>query len=144
MNRNEWVWVPREPTEAMHKAMPEVSMYVAIDRFRRDFGLMLAAAPPPPAEQASVEHVETLINLREWWIREFGAYPPKMQAMHDAAIAALSQQVVDEAMVDLFMSQFNCEAENTTGTRLYEPERGNVLNALTAVLAPQQPEKGEG
>src|SRR3546814_17005949 len=65
-----------------------------------------AIAPPPPAEQASGEHVEALTKLREreWETADaFGRLDAKwfsrQEAAFDAAIAALSPRpVVDEAV----------------------------------------------
>ena len=44
------VLVPCEPTEAMYEQMYEVKMYVAFDRFRRDWSRMLAAPSAPEGD----------------------------------------------------------------------------------------------
>ena len=58
----------------------------------------------------------------------------------EASTAPAAGKGVD---ADKFMAAFNCEAENTIGTRLYNSERQNVINALEAALT-RQPVAGDG
>lgn len=98
--------------------------------------------PPPPAEQASGEHFKALANLRSELI---GDLSDKELAAINEAIAALSQwPVVDEAMVERGTAAAIKASNRYTGTGVEDAWKVIVRNVLTAALAPQQSEKGEG
>ncbi|MEG3182648.1 hypothetical protein [Novilysobacter erysipheiresistens] len=122
---------------------PTLRIWQAVVAYRA----MLAAAPPPPAEQASGE-----IPDAETFRLHMGELTTEEVLIAQAAYhLALSQRpVVDEAMVEraakaIFEDQ--CP-EDMWNAPMQDDERESWRECarvtMSAALAPQQPEKGEG
>lgn len=95
MDRSKWVRVPRDVTPEMWEAgmnchSPDDTQGDYLDKV---WPAMIAAAPPPPAEQASGEHVEMLREIRLAYGDAPNHFTAEKSAL-DHAIAALSQRPV--------------------------------------------------
>ena len=120
----------------------EYHPYAACLMFRgcHNSATVRANLPPPPAEQASGEHGKHMAVLErlERALPDVGlnGWIDGVAAVRYARAALSQRPVVDEAMVDRACGALfgNCLPGHRAVTRL----------ALTAALAPQQPDTGEG
>ena len=165
MDRSEWVLVPRAIVEQCQSHAWD-SKYLAVTDTSRLLSDVLrefiAAAPPPPAEQASGEVADLLADLNEYLVgcpdpgkvpQWFITKPSRLLLRCRAALSAqhptgvdseATRPVVDEAGYTKPYVTFNRGKMTVDIRRFLATAAGRALIKKVIALAPQQPEKGEG